>query len=215
MLDWSITRWPPSASFEKKEVVFDFRTRRGGSPTMPKKAKKDKKDKKKSKEKKPKKSKKDKGDASPRAALPRTCRWGYPRRARSQTPASLRAAVLAYLGKRYHRHRRVQRLVESEQMKTPAASRVQVPGNREDFEVGRLFERFSHTVPGHVTLEEFGGLVRTLRAPRIQPTLSAPQLANGGSRPRQRPHRTHQPWLVRRRPRIRWSRATHLRCLVP
>ena len=155
---------------------------------MPKKAKKDKKDKKTSKEKKPKKSKKDKGDASPApgGSAPDGAAGATPAASASQTPAF----SAGQLFERYSRNGTIgiaefQRLVESEQMKPLPASRVQVPGKQEeDFEVGRLFERFSHTVPGHVTLEEFGGLVRTLRgAGGIQPTLSAPQLANGGSAP--------------------------------
>ena len=139
---------------------------------MPKKDKKEKKEKKKSKEKKPKKSKKDKDDmpAPSAPALAGSDTVGgtvaAPSGATSQTPAF----SAGQLFERYSRNGVIgisefQRLVESEQLKPLHPSRMQVPGRQdEDFEVGRLFERFSHSVPGHVTLEEFGGLVRTLRS---------------------------------------------------
>jgi hypothetical protein len=55
-----------------------------------------------------------------------------------------------------------QRLVETEQLRPLPGTNTLSRKPEDDFEVGRLFERFSRNTPGHLTQEEFGSLVRTM-----------------------------------------------------
>ena len=137
---------------------------RDNSTTMAKKDKKDKKDKKKkSKEKKPKKDKKEKKSKtsdppSPTGASPAT----------KQPTDTATTFSAGQLFERYSRgggslgRNDFQRLVEAEQLRPQPSPSALSRNPEDDFEVGRLFERFSQNTPGHLTQEEFGNVLRTM-----------------------------------------------------
>jgi len=124
-----------------------------------KKSKKSKKDKKEKKPKSSKKDKKSKSDPSTTSSPPSAP-------SSSTTNNTSNAAFLS--GQMFERHNRggvlqredFQRLIETEQLRPPINAQSRNP--EDDFEVGRLFERFSRSQPGNLNQEEFGNLLRTM-----------------------------------------------------
>ena len=59
-----------------------------------------------------------------------------------------------------------QRLVETEHLRPQPSPQALSRNPEDDFEVGRLFERFSQSSQGNLTQEEFGNLLRTMSGAR-------------------------------------------------
>ena len=152
---------------------------------MAKKEKKDKKsksDKKGKKEKKSKSEKKSKDKKEKTSDIPAAT----PKTTNSVMDLTAPAFSAGQMFERYSRggaleQQDFQRLVETEKLRAPPSASILSRNPEDDFEVGRLFERFSRSSPGQLSREEFSSLLRSMSG-MVGNTNSLQQNAPGSTR---------------------------------